>query len=431
MAETSRNPFHVPKRGSSKTATIGQAAELENNRISIEAEIKGSRKRLKVQSSFDAQYWLHRTSIAELQARQVAITRKISLRDFAGKTEDWKETPEAKDYLQQENAFLLDAKLCKRQAERLDTLSGDESKSIRRAFMQLFTSAKTGLGIGSSAAGRRDSSLQSKFRQDLIELSKARNPLPQMRNFLWCCVTRQWLPEESVTAAHIFAYHHGQDVMDAIFGKDPKNTNSLFSAENGLLMSTQAEAKFDKGYMVIVPALPDDASLDAINEWHTSSKKNFKIRVVDPKGHLMDTLISQQEQRTWSDLDGQLLTFQSNFRPRARYLYYHYCCAMLKKAWVTPSSGALLRDELGKRYWGTPGPYLRKAMLLAFVEEMGHDSDMLLDGAEDKTSTTEPVETALAAAIDDIRLSYKKSHDVLSYGYESGEEDDLSEDSGE
>ena len=29
-------------------------------------------------------------------------------------------------------------------------------------------------------------------------------------------------------------------------------------------------------------------------------------------------------------------------------------------------------------------------------------------GAEDKTFTTEPVETVLAAAIDDIRLSYKK-----------------------
>ena len=165
----------------------------------------------------------------ELQARQVAITRKIPLRDFAGKSEDWEETPEAKDYLQQENAFLLDAKLCKRQTERLDTSSGDESKLIRRAFMQLFTSAKTGLAVGSLAAGRRDSSPLSNFRQNLIEVSKARNPLPQMRDFLWCCVTRHWLPEDSIAAAYIFAYHHGQDVMDAIFGKDPKNADSLFS----------------------------------------------------------------------------------------------------------------------------------------------------------------------------------------------------------
>ena len=48
-------------------------------------------------------------------------------------------------------------------------------------------------------------------------------------------VIREWLPEESVTATHIFAYHHGQDIMDAIFGKGPKNTDSLFSAENGYL----------------------------------------------------------------------------------------------------------------------------------------------------------------------------------------------------
>ena len=57
---------------------------------------------------------------------------------------------------------------------------------------------------------------------------------------------------------------------------------------------------------------------------------------------------------------------------------------------------------------GTRGAENEEATLLAFFKEMGHDSDMLLDGAEDKTSTTEPVETALAAAIDDIRLSYKK-----------------------
>ena len=48
-------------------------------------------------------------------------------------------------------------------------------------------------------------------------------------------------------------------------------------------------------------------------------------------------------------------------------------------------------------------------MLLAFFKEMGHDSDILLDRAEDKTSTTELVKTTLAAAINNIRLSYKKA----------------------
>ena len=61
----------------------------------------------------------------------------------------------------------------------------------------------------------------------------------------------------------------------AISGKNPSNGNSLFSPENGLLMSTRAEAKFNKGHFVVVPTLPDNASLDAIREWHTSSKKNW------------------------------------------------------------------------------------------------------------------------------------------------------------
>jgi hypothetical protein len=40
-----------------------------------------------------------------------------------------------------------------------------------------------------------------------------------------------------------------------------------------------------------------------------------------------------------------------------------------------------LKDENGKPFWGTPGRYLPKNMLLAFIEELGHEYKSLLDGA--------------------------------------------------
>lgn len=53
---------------------------------------------------------------------------------------------------------------------------------------------------------------------------------------------------------------------------------------------------------------------------------------------------------------------------------------------------------------------MRKSMmLLAFVEEMGHEDENLLEGAKDHggSEDDEPIETALLAATAQIRDSWK------------------------
>lgn len=62
-------------------------------------------------------------------------------------------------------------------------------------------------------------------------------------------------------------------------------------------------------------------------------------------------------------------------------------------------------------------------MPLAFVEELGHDSEALLDGAIEEAGETDTAETALAAANAQIKLS-TTGPDALSYVGEAGEEDD-------
>ncbi|KAK3504299.1 hypothetical protein B0T13DRAFT_506951 [Neurospora crassa] len=65
-------------------------------------------------------------------------------------------------------------------------------------------------------------------------------------------------------------------------------------------------------------------------------------------------------------------------RPRARYLYFLYVSAILKKAWDHKNRRkpeAVLKDQIGKRMWATKGRYLHRAMLVAMSQEAGHHLD--------------------------------------------------------
>lgn len=107
---------------------------------------------------------------------------------------------------------------------------------------------------------------------------------------------------------------------------------------------------------------------------------------------------------TWREFDGRKLQFLTSFRPAARYMYFHYCVQILRVAWQyneakSPKRAAtVLKDENGKPYWGTPGRYLPKNMLLALVEELGHEYQPLLEGAGSKKSRDSDLLLELAAA---------------------------------
>lgn len=276
----------------------------------------------------------------------------------------------------------------------------NEGKGIRRGFLKLFTTSKSfGLGIGLMGAGPRDSSIQSNFRSELIKISNAEHP-QRGKTYLWCPVIGEFLDESAITAAHIFAHFHGQEIMDAIFGAmDPPE---LFSPRNGILMSKQAEKHFDKGHIVIVPTLSSNSSASDVNSWQHQHPERYEIRVLDRDGQGMENFISVSSELKWSDLDGRELQFRSDHRPRARYLYFHYCASVLRLSWRTPeikTDGTAVTKELKKRFWGTPGRYMRRNMLLAFVEELGHEYESLLEGAmDDSGQNEEPEAIALAAA---------------------------------
>ena len=349
---------------------------------------------------------------------------RFFFRDFqlenGGDEQQWLKTEKAKELMEDLKFHILDESLCTKQAKRLEIGSAGGATLCRRVFMKL-TTRTTELGILKTGIGGRNNSVQSNFRKALIETYHSTNPDPLRKNEHWCPVTSLYHDATSTCAAHLFAYHHGQDTMDAIFGTTAEP--ELFSSYNGILMSKLAEERLEKGYYVIVPDVSVDAPLLEIRTWHKMEPKEYKIRVVDSKRQEMQQYISPSSQETWNDLDGRRVTFfKSNFRPRARYLYFLYCVTMLRRSWTKEQPGSGLRDDLGKPYWGTTGHFMQKNLLMAFVEEMGHEYEPLLEGAESEVDNMAPVETALAAANEQIKLSVG-GKGALSYAHESEDEE--------
>lgn len=94
-----------------------------------------------------------------------------------------------------------------------------------------------------------------------------------------------------MTEARIFSYYHGQPMIDVIFGRLNADEPELFSPKTAILMSNRAEELWDEGHFVIVPLVDDDASHEGVLAWHQKEPKRYKIRVMDPEAHLMDTPI--------------------------------------------------------------------------------------------------------------------------------------------
>ncbi|PWY89203.1 hypothetical protein BO70DRAFT_368975 [Aspergillus heteromorphus CBS 117.55] len=194
---------------------------------------------------------------------------------------------------------------------------------------------------------------------------------------LWCPIFGMYFEKELMRASHLFAYMHGQETMDAIFGKtDPPE---LFSPKNGILIFYEIEEFFDRGKLVIVPDIPERPKMEELFSWMQKKPREYRLKLIDPTWDQTDRPIFSVIDSTWRDLDGKRLQFRTPFRPSARYLYYHYCLQILRRAWQKG-------DKSVAR--STPGRYLPKNMLLAFVEELGHEYRGLLDGA--RGSTGEP-----------------------------------------
>lgn len=261
-----------------------------------------------------------------------------------------------------------------------------------------------GLGVGD-----RPSKQQTKMKNELVRLMGHKKPDPRDES-MWDPVASAWFPEGFMVAARLFPWKGGQDLMHGVFGETEDGKSELFSPMNGMLWSSDTEYRFSQGLFVIVPDLADQSSEKEVEEWEAKDTKNYKISVLHKTRAPMTKFIYGTE-RLWADLDNELVTFKTSFRPRARYLYYTYCTAMLQMSWhigIKEAQG----HQLQQRFWGTRGQYMQRNMLQALVDEMGNTYDDLLEGAMDGKGNEEPGEMVLALANSQIANSMRSEEEI-------------------
>jgi hypothetical protein len=341
-----------------------------------------------------------------LQYKKVKLKHQASVDSFRGditNIAEWEKTEAAMNLFNEMRALEVEKSICDKQAEKVSTASRE--KSTQRSFIQLFTTSVVGLGITHTGAGRRDTSVQSKFRSDLLDAYGASHPNPKSEH-VWCPVFGNYV--YPTTAGHLFAYKHGQDTMDAIFG--PNKIPELFSPKNGLVVYTLFEKVFDVGLLAIVPQLPNNPIDTELESWRNSEPKEYKIRILDYQHEKIDTPLDSEGSLTWRDFDNKPLKFLNDFRPRARYLYFHYCLQILRISWkyahYKGKSGEMIKTEMRKSFWGTTGRYLPKYMLKAFVEEIGQEWEHLVDnGCEGEEEVQGDRFTLLSTAVSQVKLA--------------------------
>ncbi len=359
---------------------------------------------------------------------ETKISKKHHQED-EGAEGEFSESKKASHLRAQAHALEADEKMFTKQAGLLSTETNGAGfgRSKRRAFLELFITSPVGLGVNTTGRGRRDPSDQSRFRAACIREYASKHPDPR-RPSLWCPILKTWVHERDTTAAHIFAYMHGQDVMNSVFGS--MESPELFSPLNGMIISTYVEDKFDRGFMAIVPRLPDHPTVAQMSLWNNSKPKQYKICILNFADADIDNFIGSTSDQTWRDLHDSPVKFKNDFRPRARYLYFHYCMQILRRAWGADNkSGQRIKNEFGKGYWGTIGPYLPKSMLLAFVEELGHEyKDLLVGSVDDKTTTSqEDRDLLLAVASNQVKASKNPTGENEDSDADSDEDEDEDE----
>lgn len=233
---------------------------------------------------------------------------------------------------------------------------------------------------------------QHEFRQTCINAYGSRR-LPDRTIEIWDPVFGEYVDPDLMTAAHITPFFLEKKIMEDIFEQNAHD--EIFSPANGLMLRDYIEKKFDQHLLVIVPIEPEvelQVPSDGYDSMACGSIQRWKICVVDDdtKKKQIPTIGAGL---AFADLDGRELNFVTQFRPRARYLYYHYVIALLRarrhrrKGWLLQQSQDIA--------WPNPGKYIRKTMLRTLIASVGHKIP------EQEASEADDVEEEVMAAFQD------------------------------
>jgi hypothetical protein len=188
---------------------------------------------------------------------------------------------------------------------------------------------------------------------------------------------------------HTFAWQLGQEFTTAIYGSSSENNQ--FSSANGFFLPIHIKELFDNGPVAIVPDTKDPNSQGEIISWMATHPHEYRIKIFDDGRVTLDLWAltdARGQDLTTRQLDGIKLQFPAcslQSRPAARYLYFHYCCQLLRQTWKRRWKGDIKslplpvwEKELANVFaWGTVGKYFADDQMQGYFEELGCDFEDL------------------------------------------------------
>ncbi|KAL8686324.1 MAG: hypothetical protein Q9218_007185 [Villophora microphyllina] len=269
--------------------------------------------------------------------------------------------------------------------EDLDEMRPNYEK-IRDAYAKVIVNKV----MASTAFPKKKKSNQQKFRKDVLKYYQASRKTQSDKrepDEAYCALTG-WQAKSRVKAAHIVPKALKGDELSYLFGvgeavlSDPRNSMSLtYSIETseanrstGLPLEQTIEEALDSGRVVLVP-------------------KNYQSEPTNWTLVITDTSIRQSQifpGLKWADLDGKDLQFLTSNRPARRFLYCRFVITYLECK-KTGNLDWVKRVDAKGTLWTTPGPYLRKSMLLALARKV---SDHFLPAPLVEDGTFEETEGA-------------------------------------
>lgn len=368
----------VPPRASSKDFGEKNAPRIEAEKTRREAQ----RSTNSVASWESADYWTYRKEEAEASLIINDIDCEIA-KETTG-TDDTKYLKRKAELEEEREAAERKIRRYKARAQIVQAAKTNNPVSMRASYLELVMSLLSKTSRKSQGSFIRD--LKEKYGAKKVEGAK----------WVWSPVEGDWADKRDVKAAHVFPLSFGQETMTYIFGEEVKG--ELNMASNGLFLPGSVEGAFDNHQVIIVPC-------------ETETKpQEWRFLVLDRGGLWKTPLKILGPGCTFADLHGRQLAFEPNhpFRPRARYLYFHYVMAILRlgraekqrKAGVTRYMPELTAPAVS-RVWAMQGRYLSQNIMRAFIEGIGHEdttdeADEMLSHAMDElpNETARMVETA-------------------------------------
>ncbi|OJD30001.1 uncharacterized protein BKCO1_6800028 [Diplodia corticola] len=244
---------------------------------------------------------------------------------------------------------------------------------------------------------------------------------PQTITVCWDPIMRAWYPANEVKAAHILPYSMTNEVLQMILGEG-EGAEVLLDIRNCLLLWEPIEAAFDKGIFVLVPDQP-------AAEGQTTE---YKLVLLDESYRTAPVKFGVST--TWSKLDGIVLEFRNECRPRQRYMYLNFASRIIAARKLQFDTYSRSRLESTGSAWVSPGKWIRKSMIREVARIVGDHqvADTFEEASfEDQTGPDGPTKSRVTKAAEEwITGTFERRlfERPLEKGEDGGSDEDEDED---